>query len=51
MVEARVSLDLSTERPVRVTLEQDRGQMEYTDRNMHYVETFRAVAHAASPSP
>jgi hypothetical protein len=25
--------------------------MEYTDRYMHYVETFRAFAHVASPSP
>jgi hypothetical protein len=51
MVEARANLDLSTEKPVRVILEQDRGRMEYTDRNMHYLETFRAFAHVASSSP
>jgi hypothetical protein len=51
VVAARASMDLSPAEPVRVTLEQDRGQMEYTDRYMHYVETFRAFAHVASPSP
>mgnify|MGYP001818038136 FL=1 len=51
VVEARATVDLAPARPQRVTLEQDRGQMEYTDRSMHYVETFRAFAHVASPSP
>jgi hypothetical protein len=51
VVEARVSVELSTGNAVRVILEQDRGRMEYTDRYMHYVETFRAFAHVASPSP
>ena len=50
LVEARARVDLSPERPVRVMLEQDRGQMEYTERSMHYVDTFRAFARVASPS-
>jgi hypothetical protein len=51
VVEAGASVDLSPARPQRVTLEQDRGRMEYTDHSMHFVETFRAFAHVASPSP
>ena len=51
VVEARASVDLSPGEPQRVTLEQDRGRMEYTDHSMHFVETFRAFAHVASPSP
>jgi hypothetical protein len=51
VVEARASVDLSVGKTVRVTLEQDRGRMEYTDRYMHFVETFRAFAHVAAPSP
>ncbi len=51
VVEARARVDLSAGKTVRVILEQDRGRMEYTDRYMHYVETFRALAHVASPSP
>jgi len=50
VVEARTQVDLAPESPVRVVLEQDRGQMEYTERNMHYVDTFRAFARVASPS-
>jgi len=51
VVEARASVDLQPGKPQRVMLEQDRGRMEYTDRYMHYVETFRVFAHVASPSP
>jgi hypothetical protein len=51
VVEARATVHLSPEEPTRVTLEQDRGRMEYIDRHMRDVETFRAFAHVASPSP
>ncbi len=51
VVEATASVELSPGQRQRVTLEQDRGRMEYTDRYMHFVETFRAFAHVASSSP
>jgi hypothetical protein len=50
VVEARARVDLSPDTPVRVMLEQDRGQMEYTERKMHYVDTFRAFARVVPPS-
>lgn len=51
VVEARATVRLAPGEPTRVTLEQDRGRMEYTDGFMHYVETFRAFAYVASASP
>jgi hypothetical protein len=51
VVEARAIVRLSRGEPTRVTLEQDRGRMEYTEQYMHYVETFRAFARVAPPSP
>lgn len=51
VVKASASVDLSLGKPMQVSLEQDRGLMEYSDRYMHYVETFRALARVAPASP
>jgi hypothetical protein len=50
VVEAEVRVELSPEEPTQVRLEQDRGRMEYTERSMHFVETFRTFALVVKPS-
>jgi hypothetical protein len=42
---------LTPETPAEVRLEQDRGLMEYEDKMMRHVETFRAAADVVSPAP
>jgi len=51
LVEGGTRVHLSPETPVHVRLEQDRGLMEYKDRGMQAVETFRVVAREIPPSP
>lgn len=51
LVEGGTRVHLSPEAPVHVRLEQDRGLMEYTERAMQAVETFRVVAREIPYSP
>jgi hypothetical protein len=44
VVQAGTPADLTPESPTHIRLEQDRGLMEYEDKAMRHVETFRAVA-------
>lgn len=49
VVEAGTSVALSTGLPVRVQIDQERGLMEYADRGMRAVETFRVIAREIEP--
>jgi len=51
LVDGGTRVRLTAESPVQVRLEQDRGLMEYTDRTMQAVETFRIVARETSHTP
>jgi hypothetical protein len=44
VVEGGTRVDLSPESPVHVKVEQDRGLMEYRERGMQNVDTFRIIA-------
>lgn len=51
VVQAGTRVDLTPERPTHVRLEQDRGLMEYKEKAMRHVETFRAVARVVPSAP
>ena len=51
VVDGGTRVHLSAESPVFVRLEQDRGLMEYTNRSMQAVETFRIVAREIPHTP
>lgn len=51
IAEGGARVHLSPEVPVHVRLEQDRGLMEYADRGMQNVDTFRVIARQSPPSP
>jgi hypothetical protein len=51
VVAAATQVDLSPETPVEVKLEQDRGMMEYREKKMQNVDTFRVIAREASSPP
>lgn len=53
VVRAGTRVDLTPDEPTHVRVEQDRGVMEYEQKQkmMRHVETFRAVAGVISPSP
>jgi hypothetical protein len=51
VVQAGTRVDLTPETPAQVRVEQDRGLMEYKDKAMRHVETFRAVAQVLPPAP
>jgi hypothetical protein len=51
IVEAGTDVELSPESPVHVKVEQERGLMEYRERRMQNVDTFRVIAREVPSSP
>jgi hypothetical protein len=51
LVGSGTRVELSPESPVHVKVEQDRGVMEYAERGMQNVDTFRIIAREAPLSP